>query len=181
VVLRMGVFRALVGRFRSINQKIIKKIFGLSSIFSLGWLIISLRRKLWLFFLRGYGLILYFFVKIINALNLYKAQDASQSLEFSQILAFVILLLIISGVPPFIIFFIKVIIIFYIIKIRLIISIVLLMVSLYLMYIYLIIVFYILTLHKSTPLVVFNRIKTVRFFELLIYNLLYSVIFIYSC
>ena len=58
-VLIFGIFRVIISSLNSIKQKKIKKILGLSSLFSLGWIlsIVSVS-KLWIWFILGYGIVL---------------------------------------------------------------------------------------------------------------------------
>jgi len=66
-----GLLRVITGSLNNLNQKKIKKILGLSSIFSLGWTILSiLQSKVWLLFILGYGLILWVLLASLNSLKI---------------------------------------------------------------------------------------------------------------
>ena len=66
-----GLLRVIIGSLNNLNQKKIKKILGLSSIFSLGWTILSiLQSKVWLLFILGYGLILWVLLASLNSLKI---------------------------------------------------------------------------------------------------------------
>ena len=59
ILILFGVINVLTRRLSSVKQKKIKKILGLSSLFSLGWVIsVIVLSEIWLWFILGYGLVL---------------------------------------------------------------------------------------------------------------------------
>lgn len=153
-LLVFGLLRVILGRINNLNQKKIKKILGLSSIFSLGWILLSIiERKLWIIFIMGYGLILLILLNRIKRLHCYNI-DYLENLNFSVLfyLLFFSGLLIIRGIPPFIIFYIKILILLSLIKFRFIVVLILLIFRVLIIYIYLIIGFSLLTFLKNKTL-----------------------------
>lgn len=175
-----GVLSVIIGRINNLNQKKIKKILGLSSIFSLGWVLLSmLQSNIWLLFILGYGLILITLLSYIKRLRLYNT-DSLENLNFSVLfyILFFVGLLIISGIPPFVIFYIKILILFELIQYRFILVFLLLLLRVLIIYIYLMIGFSLLTFIK-------NKIffKSIYFFNTylinyVLYNFLFRIFFI---
>lgn len=175
-----GILRVISGRLNNLNQKKIKKILGLSSIFSLGWILLSLlQRKIWLIFILGYSFILWILLNCIKRLNYYNIENL-ENLNFSVLFysVFFLRLLIIRGIPPFIIFYIKILILSEVIKLSIILVFILLVVRVFIIYIYLIMGFSILTFLKTK-----TSFKRFYFYNnylinYILYNLLIRIIFI---
>jgi formate hydrogenlyase subunit 3/multisubunit Na+/H+ antiporter MnhD subunit len=141
----------IVGSLNNLNQKKIKKILGLSSLFSLGWVLLSInKRNIWIVFILGYSLILWSLLIFIKRLNFYNNENL-ENLNFTIIfyLLFFLGLLIIRGIPPFIIFYIKILILIELIQFSLVIVFILLLARVLIIYIYLIIGFRLLTFLKN--------------------------------
>lgn len=160
ILLSMGpveillIFRAariFISRINRIKQKKIKKILGLSSIFSLGWVlsILSIRRK-WVWFIVGYGIALINLISNTKLSFLYNVESVEKLSTRAYTLGLFFLgLLIVRGLPPFIMFFLKVTLLVTLAKIRLMLAGVYLVIRIFIIYIYLIIAFTSLRLVKS--------------------------------
>ena len=142
-----GGLRVFIGRIITWKQKNFKKIFGLSSVFSLGWLLVSLafNRRVWLLFIAGYGISLLVLIVALSKTNFISSDRKGSPIDPYRLVLFITGLLMLRGIPPFIGFFLKVSILVFVIKIRLLIGIGLLLASLYLIFIYLRIIFYRIT------------------------------------
>lgn len=140
------VFRSL----RRIKQKKIKKILGLSSLFSLGWILsVIWFSKAWLWFIIGYGIALIILILNLKKVNLTNVENLENSLiNPLDLLIFFLNLLILRGIPPFIIFYLKILILFYLIKLRVSFIIIFLIMRILIIYIYLIILFSVITFLK---------------------------------
>lgn len=175
-----GILSVVSGRINNLNQKKIKKILGLSSIFSLGWVLLSiLQRKIWLVFIIGYAFILWMLLNSIKRLSQYNTENL-ENLNFSVSFYFVFFtgLLIIRGIPPFIIFYIKILILSELIKFRLMLVFILLLISVLIIYIYLIIGFRILTFFKNKTFLKRFYFYNIYLLNYIFYNLLIRVLFI---
>ena len=143
--------RVIIGSLNNLNQKKIKKILGLSSIFSLGWTILSiLQSKVWLLFILGYGLILWVLLASLNSLkiiNINYLENSNLSIVFYLI--FFLGLLIIRGIPPFLMFYLKILILLELVKLSFLIVFLLLILSIFIIYIYLIMGFRFLSFLKA--------------------------------
>ena len=146
-----GLLRVIIGSLNNLNQKKIKKILGLSSIFSLGWTILSiLQSKVWLLFILGYGLILWVLLASLNSLkiiNINYLENSNLSIVFYLI--FFLGLLIIRGIPPFLMFYLKILILLELVKLSFLIVFLLLILSIFIIYIYLIMGFRFLSFLKA--------------------------------
>lgn len=142
-----GGLRVFIGRITTWKQKNFKKIFGLSSVFSLGWLLVSLalNKRIWLLFIAGYGISLLVLIVALSKTNFISSDRKGSPIDAYRLILFITGLLMLRGIPPFIGFFLKVSILVFVIKIRLLIGIGLLLASLYLIFIYLRIIFYRIT------------------------------------
>jgi NADH:ubiquinone oxidoreductase subunit 2 (subunit N) len=179
-LLIFGLLGVIVGRISNLNQKKIKKILGLSSIFSLGWVLLSiLQRKIWTLFIIGYGLILIVLLNRIRKLYFYNNENL-ENLNFSVLfyLLFFSALLIIRGIPPFIIFYIKILILFSLIEFSFLIVLILLIFRVLIIYIYLIIGFSLLTFLKDKTFFINIYFFNIYLLNYLIYNFLFSIILI---
>jgi formate hydrogenlyase subunit 3/multisubunit Na+/H+ antiporter MnhD subunit len=111
--------------------------------------------------------------------DLFKTKDASYSIEPLFLLMFFLGLLILRGIPPFIGFFLKVMILKFLIFKKFVISLFLLILSLGLIFTYLIIRFYLLT-----SFIIFTAIKSsgtpqqYLIVDLLLFNTLIRLIFL---
>lgn len=145
-----SVLRILIRRVRSIKQKKIKKILGLSSLFSLGWILsVVAISKVWLWFVAGYGIALLNLIYALRKNHLQSVETLENSLRNPHsFLVFFLGLLIMSGIPPFIVFYLKILILFILIKIRFLLVMMFLGLSIFIIYIYLIIGFSLLTFLK---------------------------------
>jgi formate hydrogenlyase subunit 3/multisubunit Na+/H+ antiporter MnhD subunit len=174
-----GILRVIVGRLNNLNQKKIKKILGLSSIFSLGWVMLSIfQRKVWLFFMLGYGLILWTLLISLRRLKLVSIDYLDNS-GFSVVfyLIFFLGLLIIRGIPPFLMFYLKILILLELVHVSTHVVFILLVLSVFMIYIYLIIGFRFLSFLKnrtffSKSLFSYN----IYFINYLLYNFLFILI-----
>lgn len=175
-----GGLRVISGRLNNLNQKKIKKILGLSSIFSLGWVLLSIsQRKIWLIFMLGYSIVLGMLLNSLKRLSCC-AIDNLENLNFSVIFysVFFLGLLIIRGIPPFIIFYIKILILYELIQLSLAFVLSLLVVRVFIIYIYLIMGFRILTFFKSKTFFSRYYLGNIHFLDYVLYNLLTSVLYI---
>lgn len=176
-----GFLRVIFGRLRNLSQKKIKKILGLSSLFSLGWILSSLfLRKVWVWFLAGYGVALlnllnYF--KTSNLLNIETSENSKKN--FVRLLGLFISLLIVRGIPPFILFYLKVLILLFLLKFSLIIILLFLFFSVFIIYIYLIIGFSLLVFLKIREFSVIDFFKSkYKISNLILYNLVFRFLII---
>lgn len=142
------------GRIGAFKQSSTKKIFGLSSIFTLGWILaaIIIDKIIWLYFFVGYSLNLGALVSSINYFFLSKANLAESPTRRVYFFVFFIFLLIIRGIPPFLGFFLKLIVLFPLTQVSLILALVLVVFSLFIIFIYLIIIFNIFRLRNARNL-----------------------------
>lgn len=175
-----GVLRVILGSFSNLNQKKIKKILGLSSVFSLGWVLLSIiQRRVWLLFILRYGIILYILLLSLKRLDfqetLYlKTSDFSISFYFIFFLG----ILIIRGIPPFLMFYIKILIIIEVLHFRVLLIFILLVFRIFIIYIYLIIGFRMLTFFKNNYFFKSNYFNNSYVINYILYNLLLRIIFI---
>lgn len=141
-VVRVGV-RSLA----RLSQKNIKKIVGLSSIFSLGWILISfdLREIIWPQFIGGYGAGLLVLLTSARVSSHGIRQDFSKSLKRANLAMLILGILMLRGIPPFIGFFLKILILSYLIQKRVFLSLVFLVFRLLFIFVYLNIAFLLLT------------------------------------
>ncbi len=147
---------------------------GLSSIFSLGWVLVSFdfNKFVWVQFILGYGASLLVLLSGFILSNHGASQDFNKLANTSNLLIFFLGVLIISGIPPFIGFFLKIIIIFNLIESRIGVRLLFLIFSLLLIFVYLNIIFLLFTfvVKKFS----FSRLINQRshfFLDLLVLNL----------
>lgn len=181
-----GGLRALLRRLATWKQKKIKKIFGLSSIFSLGWILMSflVNNSVWIIFILGYGLSLLVLVLIFLQINLSSSYKISSFLGPYSMRVFICALLILRGIPPFIGFFLKLVVLTFLLKINFLVSLGLLLLRLYLIFVYLRILFLSLTCAKPGNLIKASQNKIIWheiiisniFVSGLVINLLYCII-----
>ena len=176
----LSSLRAFVGRITSLGQVNLKKIIGLSSIFSLGWLVLSivLNQDLWLKFILGYRISLLVLLSVFIVSNL-KSTLNLLNLSGGAVIVIFSGMLIIRGIPPFIIFFLKVLVLSYLTVVRPLMSILFLFLSIYLIFVYLMIRFYLLTF-SNVKLQPSSLLKEKRFLavDYLILNLGVCVLYV---
>nr|UER94209.1 NADH dehydrogenase subunit 2 [Pachliopta aristolochiae] len=139
-ILLISIFNTIIGTLGSLNQTSLRKILTFSSINNLGWMLMSLMisDNLWLFYFLFYS----FFISIVcfmfNMFNMYIINqlfiiNMNYSMKFSLFLIFFSL----SGLPPFLGFFPKWIIINFLINNNLmLICFIFILMSLMMMFIY---------------------------------------------
>lgn len=151
---------------------------GLSSLFSLGWILCSfLLRNIWIWFITGYGVTLLniiFYIKSNDLLILGNLENSNKT--FILIRRFLLSLIILRGVPPFIFFYLKVLILISLVKLRLIIVFILLLIRIYIIYVYLIIGFFLLTFLKTKVLVNVLFKDNPIIINIFLYNILVGVV-----
>lgn len=151
ILIFFGLLRTFVGGLRRIRQKNLKKILGLSSIFSLGWLIVSfmINNNVWLLFITGYGATLLILIFLLKRLKMETTLKSDLRFNPIRLVIFITSLLMLRGIPPFIGFFIKISILIFLLDGYLLISFIILIIRLYLIFVYLIIGFSLLTYLKT--------------------------------
>lgn len=180
-IIFFGLFRVGTGRLRSICQKKIKKILGLSSLFSLGWVLCSLLfSKIWIWFIRRYGIVLFILLSFLKSLKFLNSESLeNRDLNFMFLLIFFSGLLIIRGIPPLIVFYLKILILLEILKLRLILMFILLFLRIFMIYIYLMIGFSLLTFLKSIIFLEKSYSNNLNNFKnFIIYNLFCRILII---
>lgn len=168
-----GCLRILLGRLGTWAQKKIKKILGLSSIFSLGWVLISftINLRVWTFFILGYGLSLLILLAVFSKINFSQILTREISLDSFSLVIFIFGLLILRGIPPFIGFFLKLSILFFLLNVNFLVGSIVLALSLYLIFVYVRILFLLFTYTKPKNLIFLKQSKLV-WRELIILNIL---------
>ena len=149
-LLIFSILRILIRRMSAVKQKKIKKILGLSSLFSLGWVlaVVSIS-KVWLWFIVGYGVALFNLIYGIKKNHLQNTETLENCLRNPKnLLIFFLRLLIVRGIPPFIVFYLKILILSILIKVRFLLVGVFLILRIFMIYIYLIIIFSVLIFLK---------------------------------
>lgn len=146
------VARVGVRSLARLSQKSIKKILGLSSIFSLGWVLVSLdlRDSIWFQFMVGYGARLLVLVARVKISSHRISQDFNKRLKRTSLIMFILGVLMLRGIPPFIGFFLKLLILFYLIQKRIFLSLMFLVFSLLFIFVYLNIAFLLFTFVAKT-------------------------------
>jgi len=179
-ILRFGFLRAIFSSLRTINQKKLKKILGLSSIFTLGWLIISINFNnfIWVRFMCGYGFTLIVLLGSLNTIVTPVIKNFNYLSKPFFILNFFFRLLILRGVPPFIGFFLKITVLRFILEYNILIALFLLILRLNLIFVYMIMIFYLLTF--TNRLVMRKRIfleKKYFLLDIFIINIIGRILF----
>lgn len=112
------IISVLIGSLGGLNQTSLRKLIAFSSINHLGWMIaaIQLRERIWLIYFILYSLLTF---NIIYFFNIYKVSHINQLFSiffYSKIIKFFIFLNLLSlgGLPPFLGFFSKWIVIQYV-------------------------------------------------------------------
>ena len=117
VLLFIVVIRSLLGAVGGINQNNLKKIFFYSSLVHLSWIIIilSLREKVWLIYLFSYSLIIFPLLLWCYQNKIKKMNNVNiRNLDTQQKIFLLIRVLCLAGLPPFLGFLIKIIVIQFI-------------------------------------------------------------------
>lgn len=169
----IGVRNALLGRVGRFKQHNLKKILGLSSIFSMGWIFASLKINIviWLKFIFVYGVILIYIVKLVVAREIYTCNRISTPINSFITFFFILGLFILRGFPPFVGFFLKLFILKTLIRGYFIRRLLLLIRSVLLVFSYLIMGFFSLTVSLSKNLVRHNKkLENFSFWEFLRFN-----------
>lgn len=154
IILYLGAINRIMARLRRFKQKKIKKLLGYSSIFTLGW-IFTIRREnnlVRFIFLMGYGLNLLFLIRAINIKRNLKSNFLLSDLRLGQLIIFRITLISIRGIPPFLRFFLKLMILKILIFQHFLIALILVVSSIFIIYIYLRIVYINLSLTLGEPM-----------------------------
>jgi len=180
-LLMFSFLRILIGSLGRLKQKKIKKILGLSSLFSLGWVLRVLRiSKVWIWFIAGYGIVLFNLIYNLKNYYLLNTENLEDLLTnpFNLILFFLNLLMV-RGIPPFLVFFLKILILSILIKLNIVFVLIYLLLRVLIIYIYLIIAFSRLTFFKLKE----NSFKVVsrnkfNFLNLLLQSFIFTVVLI---
>ena len=179
ILILFGVINVLTRRLSSVKQKKIKKILGLSSLFSLGWVIsVIVLSEIWLWFILGYGLVLINLILSLISTQLLSVENLESSLRNPiNLLVFFLNLLIVRGIPPFIVFYLKILILSLLIEFSFFIVLIYLVISVFIIYIYLIIRFSLLTFLKARETSSkFTNINKVSIFNILLQGLIFTVL-----
>ena len=179
ILILFGAINVLTRRLSSVKQKKIKKILGLSSLFSLGWVISAIAlSEIWLWFILGYGLVLINLILSLISTQLLSVENLESSLRNPiNLLVFFLNLLIVRGIPPFIVFYLKILILSLLIEFSFFIVLIYLVISVFIIYIYLIIRFSLLTFLKARETSSkFTNINKVSIFNILLQGLIFTVL-----
>lgn len=164
------IFNAIIGAIGGFNQTSLRKLIAFSSINNLSWIIIAfkIRENLWLFYLLIYTFLIRIICFLFNILNIYYINQLYNSNIYYSIKIFILInFLSLGGLPPFIGFFPKWIIINFILTNNfLIISFILILISLIILF------FYIRIIYSSF---IFNYIK-LKWIKILVKNNYISII-----
>ena len=172
---------AFVGSLGVIKQTSLKKVFAFSSIFTLRWVLRAMLIKgfSWLFFFGGYALNLGAFVICVSTYfpRMLGGQESSHRSTF-LVLTFIALLMM-RGVPPFLGFFLKLLILNQVLTLSSALALFLVRLRLFIVAAYIRILFNLLTLLNSNNLNFLSNIEEKRRrFELIILNTSLSVLFL---
>nr|YP_010716211.1 NADH dehydrogenase subunit 2 [Parnassius davydovi]WDE75960.1 NADH dehydrogenase subunit 2 [Parnassius davydovi] len=148
------IFNVIVGTMGGVNQTSLRKLLSFSSINNLGWMLAALMmtENLWIFYLMMYSFLISIMCILFNMLNIfYINQLFILNMKFSLKMSLLINFLSLGGLPPFLGFFPKWIIINFLIMNKLfIISFIFIMMSLIMLF------FYIRIMYSS---IMFNYLK----------------------
>nr|WEF74779.1 NADH dehydrogenase subunit 2 [Parnassius acdestis] len=148
------IFNVIVGTMGGINQTSLRKLLSFSSINNLGWMLAALMmtENLWIFYLMMYSFLISIMCIFFNMLNIYYINQLFiMNMKFSLKMSLLINFLSLGGLPPFLGFFPKLIIINFLIMNKLfIISFIFIMMSLIMLF------FYIRIMYSS---IMFNYLK----------------------
>nr|YP_009131534.1 NADH dehydrogenase subunit 2 [Parnassius epaphus]AIV00497.1 NADH dehydrogenase subunit 2 [Parnassius epaphus] len=148
------IFNVIVGTMGGINQTSLRKLMSFSSINNLGWMLVALMmtENLWIFYLMMYSFLISIMCFFFNMMNIYYINQLFiMNMKFSLKMFLLINFLSLGGLPPFLGFFPKWIIINFLIVNKLfIISFIFIMMSLIMLF------FYIRIMYSS---IMFNYLK----------------------
>nr|WEF74715.1 NADH dehydrogenase subunit 2 [Parnassius bremeri] len=148
------IFNVIVGTMGGINQTSLRKLMSFSSINNLGWMLAALMmtENLWIFYLMMYSFLISIMCFFFNMMNIYYINQLFiMNMKFSLKMFLLINFLSLGGLPPFLGFFPKWIIINFLIMNKLfIISFIFIMMSLIMLF------FYIRIMYSS---IMFNYLK----------------------
>nr|YP_010716045.1 NADH dehydrogenase subunit 2 [Parnassius simo]WDE75755.1 NADH dehydrogenase subunit 2 [Parnassius simo] len=148
------IFNVIVGTMGGINQTSLRKLMSFSSINNLGWMLAALMmtENLWIFYLMMYSFLISIMCFFFNMLNIYYMNQLFiMNMKISLKMSLLINFLSLGGLPPFLGFFPKWIIINFLIMNKLfIISFIFIMMSLIMLF------FYIRIMYSS---IMFNYLK----------------------
>lgn len=136
-------FNVVIGTYILIKEKIVKMFLGVSSIFNMGWIILSLKIvRVWFIYLLIYSVNLFILIMWIRERKVYIIIDFQfqNSFFFSLFILWNILFLI--GIPPFSGFLIKLLILAYLIKFSIFLGFLILIFTVVFIYFYLLLYFY---------------------------------------
>lgn len=143
------------------KQNNVKLIMVFSSLFLIGWIIfsMSLAQDVWIYVLTLYGITFYLLVKLIEN------SDISTKAKFTLIdksrgWVFIITIVSIRGLPPFTIFFAKIYILTFIVKIRLALSFIMLICRVLLVFNYTMLIYHLLILAKKSKTLITKKSVT---------------------
>nr|WDV10705.1 NADH dehydrogenase subunit 2 [Parnassius andreji] len=139
------IFNVIVGTMGGINQTSLRKLMSFSSINNLGWMLAALMmtENLWIFYLMMYSFLISIMCFFFNMLNIYYLNQLFiMNMKISLKMSLLINFLSLGGLPPFLGFFPKWIIINFLIMNKLfIISFIFIMMSLIMLFFYIRIVY----------------------------------------
>nr|YP_010721198.1 NADH dehydrogenase subunit 2 [Parnassius stoliczkanus]WDS46323.1 NADH dehydrogenase subunit 2 [Parnassius stoliczkanus]WEF74819.1 NADH dehydrogenase subunit 2 [Parnassius stoliczkanus] len=148
------IFNVIVGTMGGINQTSLRKLLSFSSINNLGWMLAALMmtENLWIFYLMVYSFLISIMCFFFNMMNIYYINQLFiMNMKFSLKMSLLINFLSLGGLPPFLGFSLKWIIINFLILNKLfIISFIFIMMSLIMLF------FYIRIMYSS---IMFNYLK----------------------
>nr|YP_008757608.1 NADH dehydrogenase subunit 2 [Lepidocampa weberi]AEV44873.1 NADH dehydrogenase subunit 2 [Lepidocampa weberi] len=131
---------ALIGSIGGINQVLLRKLFAFSSINHIAWMIsaLSISTSLWIMYFLMYMILMIPIIFFFNKLKTFHFQQLWNFLSKSKInkIMFSLTLLSLGGLPPFLGFFPKWMVIMHLINYNLLISIILIMTSLITLFFY---------------------------------------------
>lgn len=136
-------FNVVIGTYILIKEKIVKMFLGVSSIFNMGWIILSLKIvRVWFIYLLIYSVNLFILIMWIRERKVDIIIDFQfqNSFFFSLFILWNILFLI--GIPPFSGFLIKLLILAYLIKFSIFLGFLILIFTVVFIYFYLLLYFY---------------------------------------
>nr|YP_009024425.1 NADH dehydrogenase subunit 2 [Luehdorfia taibai]AGQ18541.1 NADH dehydrogenase subunit 2 [Luehdorfia taibai] len=118
-ILIILIFNVIIGAIGGINQTSLRKLMSFSSINNLGWMLSALMisENLWLFYLIFYSFLISIMCFLFNYLNIYFINQLFiMNMNFSIKISFLINFFSLGGLPPFLGFFPKWIIINFLMK-----------------------------------------------------------------
>lgn len=171
----------LVGSFGTVKQSSVKKIFAFSSIFTLGWILaaILIRKLNWLSFFSGYAIRLGGFVLCVSAAWPMSTKRHESYCRLSFIIFLFTMLLAMRGIPPFLGFFLKLLVLNQVLTLSTTLAMALVSLRLLIIAAYLRVIFNLLTLINSSTLnLVFSFEEKSVAFEFIVLNRALSILFL---